>query len=236
MYEILVVDDDAIQLEMVETLLDQEGYEVLKARSAKETLSIVERKAPDLFVIDIGLPHMDGLTLCRKLRTYPGITNTPIIFLTGQHASFSVAEALESGGDDYVRKPFAMRELAARIRAHLRRYSNQLGNEIPTIRLMADTRQVFVNEREVELTRVEFDLCKYLCENPDQWHSTDDLLRHVWDYPPGVGDAALVRNHVRNLRRKLEDNPDRPAIIQSRHGRGYVIKAFVHMVGKEPIS
>lgn len=236
MYEILVVDDDAIQLDMVETLLDQEGYDVLKARSAKETLNLLENKTPDLFVIDIGLPHMDGLTLCRKLRTYPSITNTPIIFLTGQHTSFSVTEALESGGDDYVRKPFAMRELAARIRAHLRRYANQLGSEIPTIRLLPDTRQVFVNDREIDLTRVEFDLCRYLCNYPDQWHSTDDLLRKVWDYPEGVGDAALVRNHVRNLRRKLEDNPDRPAIIQSRHGRGYVIKAFVHIGGKESIA
>lgn len=235
MYEILVVDDDVMQLKMVEQMLHQEGYDVLKAQSAREALSVVEATNPDLFVIDLGLPNIDGVALCRELRSQPQSLNTPIIFLTSPHSTYSVADALESGGDDYVRKPFAMRELAARIRAHLRRYTNQLGDEIPTVRIVANTHQVFVNDREVELTRVEFDLLKHLCEYPDKWHSTEDLLSHVWQYPSGVGDAALVRNHVRNLRRKLEDNPERPAIIQSRHGRGYAIRAYIQIGGPEPV-
>jgi two-component system alkaline phosphatase synthesis response regulator PhoP len=236
MYEILVVDDDATQLTMIEQLLDQEGYKVLKARTAKEALEVVERVAPSLCVIDVVLPQMDGVTLCRRLRENPQLANVPIIFLTAHHGSHSVAEALEAGGDDYVRKPFAMRELAARIRAHLRRSTNQLGSDIPTIRIMPNTHQVFINDREVELTRVEFDLLKHLCYQPDKWHTTNELLTHVWQYPRGVGDAALVRNHVRNLRRKLEDNPERPAIIQSRHGRGYVIRAYIQINGAEPVT
>lgn len=236
MYEILIVDDDAVQLNMVEQLLDQEGYLVHKARTAKEALELVESNHPDLFVIDVGLPQMDGITLCRKLRERPQMSNSPIIFLTASTASYTVTEALEAGGDDYIRKPFAMRELAARIRAHLRRASNQLGVDIPTLRLYPNSHQVFVNDREVELTRVEFDLLKYLCYMPEKWQSTNDLLKHVWQYPEGVGDSALVRNHVRNLRRKLEFNPDRPAIIQSRHGRGYVIRAYIRIEGREPVS
>lgn len=183
-------------------------------------------------MIDVALPSMDGINLCRRLREHPSITDTPIIFLTGHSYRYNVAEALESGGDDYIRKPFSMRELAARIRAHLRRSTNQLGADIPTIRILPHTYQVYVNDREVELTRVEFDLLRFLCQNPEKWHSTADLLTEVWQYPHGVGDAALVRNHVRNLRRKLEENPERPTVIQSRHGRGYIVRAYIQVAGE----
>lgn len=225
--KILVIDDDPAVLRMIEQALESEGYTVFKSYSGQEALSILDTVQPELFLIDVGLPNMDGLMLCRKLRSNPETIHTPIIFLTGQHNSYTAAEALEAGGDDYIRKPFAVRELLARIRAHLRRSNNFEDDDTPFLRIIPGTYQVFVDAREISLTRIEFDLLNFLCHTPNRWHATQDLLTGVWNYPDGVGDAALVRNHIRNLRRKLEINPDHPSIIQSRHGRGYSIRAQV---------
>jgi two-component system response regulator VanR len=225
MYEIMIVDDDAQVLDMVELVLKREGYRVLRAYSAHSVLDMLERTTPDLFVIDALLPDVDGLLLCRKLRALAHTSNTPIIIMTGQNSSYGVVEALNSGGDDYIRKPFAPRELAARVRAHIRRSVYYVDGEMATIRILPNQYRVFVNDREVMLTRVEFDLMRYLCTSPYRLHSTEELLTGVWQYPDGVGDAALVRNHIHNLRRKIEQDPERPLILQSRHGRGYVIKA-----------
>jgi DNA-binding response OmpR family regulator len=227
MYEIMIVDDDAQVLDMVELVLKREGYTVLRAFSGQDALETVETTRPDLFVIDAMMPEMDGITLCRKLRAQPHTANTPIIFLTGNNSPHSVVDALNSGGDDFIRKPFVPRELAARVRAQIRRATYYTESDVPTIRILANQYRVFVNDREVSLTRVEFDLLNYLCIAPYKLHSTEDLLANVWQYPDGVGDAALVRNHVHNLRHKVEGDPERPAVIQSRHGRGYVVKARV---------
>ncbi len=229
MYEIMIVDDDAQVLDMVELVLKREGYQVQRAYSAQDALEMAESEAPDMFVIDAMMPDMDGLTLCRKLRTQPHTTKTPILFLTGSNSPHSVVDALSAGGDDFIRKPFVPRELAARVRAHIRRSIFYMESSTPAIRILPRQYRVFANDREVMLTRVEFDLLKYLCQSPYKLHSTEELLANVWLYPDGVGDAALVRNHVHNLRRKIEQDPDRPMIIQSRHGRGYVIKARVHV-------
>jgi len=227
MYKILVADDDNAMLQMVEQVLEHEGYAVSKARTMVEALDTAEADAHDLFLIDVGLPKQDGVELCRKLRNQPTTSEKPIIFMTGQHNAYSVAEALEAGGDDYIRKPFAVRELAARIRAHLRRSTNTMLEGAPTLRIQPSTYQVYVDDREIMLTRIEFDLLCHMSDNSQRWHSTEDLLTGVWKYPDGVGDSALVRNHIRNLRRKLEVNPDYPSIVQSRHGRGYAVRAHI---------
>jgi DNA-binding response OmpR family regulator len=228
MVKILIVEDDLENLSSMQQYLEREGYTILKTLSAREALNVAEENTPDLFVINTYLPSgIDGLTLCRKLRANPRTANAPIIFLTDQATRHAVAEALEAGGDDYIRKPFALRELCARVRAHLRRVAGIVNDGAPVLRIIPDTLTVYVNERKVILTQVEFDLLKFLCRSPQQLHSTENLLMDVWQYPRGSGDAALVRNHIRNLRRKLEDDPERPAIIQSRHGRGYSIKAQV---------
>ena len=233
MYEILIVDDDAQVLDMVELVLKREGYSVQRAFSARDALETIEKTTPDLFVIDAIMPDMDGIALCRKLRAQPHTANTPIIFLTGNNSPQNVVDALNSGGDDFIRKPFVPRELAARVRAHIRRATFYLDSDVPAIRIVPDQYRVYVNDREVMLTRVEFDLLRYLCGAPYKLHSTEDLLANVWQYPDGVGDAALVRNHVHNLRQKIETDPDHPEVIQSRHGRGYVIKARVQT--EEPV-
>jgi DNA-binding response OmpR family regulator len=228
MYKILLVDNNAETLDMIHQLLEREGYTVFRACSGNETLRLTESVTPDLFVINMLLPGMDGIVLCRKLRANPQTARTPILFLNNSDSPYGVADALEAGGDDYLRKPFALRELTARIRAHLRRVSH-LSDELPCLRIEPDNLAVFVNERRVMLTQVEFDLLLFLCSAPNQLHTTQTLLNDVWQYPRGTGDTALVRNHVRNLRRKIEDDPERPVIIQSRHGRGYTVRARIEI-------
>jgi DNA-binding response OmpR family regulator len=227
MYKILVVDADPSIQSTVGQLLEDEGYDLYQANDGQEALASVDAARPDLMLIAISLPEMDGLTLCRTLRHRQHLAEVPIIFLTDENSPYSVAQALDAGGDDYVRKPFVPRELAARIRAHLRRANRTSETNLPIVSIRPGTHQVFVNDQEIFLTRIEFELLRHLTQMPDQWHSTDELLIHVWQYPQGVGDAALVRNHIRNLRCKVEDNPDRPTIIRSRHGRGYVVRAHV---------
>lgn len=231
MHTILIVDDDAQMLELMGQLLEREGYVVSLAASSAEALLAVERRLPDLFIIDLMLPGEDGLALCQKLRRSPRTAALPIVFITGEEAAYSVGEALAAGGDDYVRKPFIVRELMARLRAHLRRArSSSSSGALPVIQINAALRTVLVDQRAVELTHVEYDLLRYMCAAPTRLHSAHELLMHVWHYPADAGDVALVRNHIRNLRRKLEDSPERPEIILSRHGRGYTIKARVQVL------
>lgn len=227
MCKILIADDDTTMLNMVEQVLTQEGYSVILAHSSDDVFEQIRSSVPDLFLIDLAHTHIDGLELCQRLRDNPGTADKPIIFLTNDHSAHKAAEALEAGGDDYVRKPFAVRELTARIRAHLRRFTGFEQHNIPSVRILPRTFQVFVDGREVSLTRIEFDLLTYMCSSPDHWFGTHELLGNVWNYPDGVGDSALVRNHIRNLRRKLESNPDHPTIVKSRHGRGYSIHAQI---------
>ncbi len=225
MYEILIVDDDAQMLDMVELVLRREGYLVLRAATASQALNLLETTTPDLFIIDVIMPGVDGLSLCRKLRENDATARLPVIFLTGSASTLGVVDALESGADDYIRKPFVPRELAARVRSLIRRSAQYVERDAPIIHLHRIDCRVTLGDRSVVLTRVEFDLLKYLCSAPFQMHTAETLLTAVWRYPSGVGDAALVRNHIRNIRRKIEIDPERPAILQSRHGRGYVIKA-----------
>lgn len=227
MHDLLIVDDDLELLDLLERLLKRDGYEVKRAQSAKEALTLIRDSIPNLIVIDAIMPEMDGITLCRQLRDYSPTATTPIIMLTGTQIDGHIVDALNAGADDYIRKPFATRELLARVRAHLRRavaYDNEV---LAVIQIDPDHNYVKVNERRVTLTRVEYELLRYMARSPHKLHGIDRLLTDVWNYPPGVGDAALVRNHIHNLRQKIEQDADRPEIIQSRHGRGYIIKAHV---------
>jgi DNA-binding response OmpR family regulator len=237
MFKILVADDEPVMLGMVERLLSKEGHEVIKTTSAQGVREIISAVTPDLFLIDVNLPDYNGLLLCQELRETPDFIETPIVFLTATAADPDyVAEALNSGADDFIQKPFAARELAARIRAQLRRVRIRQESSLPVIRLDMDANLVRVDNREAELTRVEFNLLAHMCQQPNTWQTTRDLLADVWRYPGNIGDAALVRNHIRNIRRKIEPNPDHPTIILSRHRRGYLIAAQVDMIGEAPPS
>jgi two-component system response regulator MtrA len=225
LYEILIVDDDVQMLDMVELVLKREGYHVLRAVSAQKAMEILATITPDLFVIDAIMPDTDGVALCHKLRQTEDTAGIPIVFLTGHNTRLGVVEALNSGADDYLRKPFNPRELAARVRSLIRRSAHYTEPDAPLLRLLPSECRVQVGDHDLILTPMEFELLKYLALTPYHPHSAEELLTQVWHYPDGVGDAALVRNHVHNIRRKIEQDPERPTILQSRHGRGYVVKA-----------
>jgi DNA-binding response OmpR family regulator len=237
MYTILVADDEPIMLSLVEKILHREGYHVLKTSSAHEVVEIINNQVPDLLLTDVNLPDRNGLSLCRDLRANQNLNQMPIIFLTGSAAGpDDIAEALNAGGDDFIRKPFAARELAARVRAQLRRVQLHREQNVASLRLDAENYRVQIDGRTVDLTRVEFNLLRYMCEQPNTWITTRDLLANVWRYPGSVGDAALVRNHVRNLRRKIEVDADHPQIILSRHRRGYLVAAQIETDSAESVG
>ncbi len=236
MYTILLADDDLDMLNMLAGLLERDGHRVAKAASVGEVKAYLEDHVPDLFLLDMLLEDGNGLDLCTYIRRNPDTVETPVIFLTGVgETAEDVVRALNAGGDDYIRKPFASRELLARVRAKLRGHTAMVNQTLPLLNLRPDTHQLFVDGREVELTRVEFTLLMHLCSDPNRWWSTRDLLTEVWNYPGNIGDAALVRNHIRNLRRKLEDDPARPSILISRHRRGYMVQARVQ-IGRTSIN
>ena len=235
MPKILIVDDDAQLVDLVELVLSREGYQMRRAFTARQAMELLNRELVDLILVDVILPDMEGYALCQALRNTPETARLPILMMTGHQTSTSLVEALTNGADDFIRKPFQPRELAARVRAHLRRANHGIDPELPVIRILPNQFRVFVGDREVLLTRVEFDLLRYLCQRPHELHSTEELLSNVWQYPDGVGDSALVRNHIHNLRHKIEVDPERPVILQSRHGRGYVIKAQA-LVDGEPLT
>ncbi|MCU0480814.1 MAG: response regulator transcription factor [Anaerolineae bacterium] len=228
MYRILIADDDNTTLQMVEEILDLEGYIVYTADNVNEVLDLAQSQPPDLFLLDLALGQDSGIDLCRQLRLFPDTSDTPILFLTGQFESQYAVAALEAGADDYIRKPFAVKELVARVRANLRRVPSNT-KSYPLLSLYPDTQQVFLDSKEIFLTKIEFNLLHFMVMDAKRWHATEDLLSNVWNYTDGTGDTALVRNHIRNLRRKIEVDPDHPTIIQSRHGRGYIVRAQVLM-------
>ncbi|RMG90220.1 MAG: DNA-binding response regulator, partial [Chloroflexi bacterium] len=176
MYKILIVDDDAAILELLQRLLSNEGYRVFAAGCAREAKVLLDNVYPDLILLDVGLPEIDGITFCEQLRQMPQFKDTPIVFLTGQSSPESAARALNAGGDDYLRKPFAIRELIARIKAHIRRLqSTQALESMPdTIEFFPDTYQVQLQGRLITLTPVEFSLLHYMCTSGEEWHSIQD--------------------------------------------------------------
>jgi DNA-binding response OmpR family regulator len=184
---------------------------------------------PDLLILDIIMPGMDGLAVCRAVREEVRYNDLAILFLTARGHTDDVVAGLDAGGDDYVVKPFEVAELAARVRALVRRGQRNALIESPEItigplRLDSNTHQVIIgNGTPVQLTATEHRLLRYLMEHANQALSPHHLLEAVWDYPPQTGDPDLVRAHVRNLRAKVEQ-PDAPRpIIRTIHGVGYMI-------------
>ncbi len=224
---ILLADNSPDMRHGIRQSLQAEGYHVIDTDNARSALRLARYKRPDIIILDALLHDMSGYELCTHLRTLPIIMDVPILFLGVYHNADNIAQALDCGGDDYLRKPFAMNELSARIRALLRRATHRQFEPVPTLYLEESNYSVQINKRKVALTPTEFSLLDHLCENPATHHTANSLLETLWEYPPGGGDTALVRNHIRNLRRKIEDNPDQPKIIVSFHGRGYTINARV---------
>ncbi len=228
MVQILAVDDDPEVLATVGRVLKNEAYDVTLASSAAQALGILERQIPDLLVLDIIMPEMDGITLCRQLRDDPRFIPLPILFLTAKGSTDDIVNGLDAGADDYVIKPFELAELRARIAALLRRGTRDKKSDtilqLNDLRLDSDTYQVIVDDFAIQLTSTEHRLLRYLMEHPNQALSPGHLLQAVWEYPPNTGDPDLVRAHVRNLRAKIEKGTQRK-YIRTIHGVGYMISA-----------
>lgn len=224
---IIAVDDDLEVLETLGRVLEREELEVTLASSAAQALDHLERRIPDLLILDIIMPHMDGITFCRKLRGNPRYITLPILFLTAKGSTDDIVDGLDAGADDYVVKPFELAELRARVYALLRRGSRERTRsgsilQIHDLKLDSDTYQVDIDGEPIQLTSTEHRLLRYMMEHPNQAHSPSQLLQAVWEYPPNTGDPDLVRAHVRNLRAKIESQPNRK-YIRTIHGVGYMI-------------
>jgi DNA-binding response OmpR family regulator len=219
---VLVVDDEPTVRDVVRRYLQREGFRVQLASDGQQALSAFASARPDLIVLDIMLPGMDGLEVCRRVRAAGA---TPVILLTAKGHETDRVVGLELGADDYVVKPFSARELVARIRSVLRRTNGtQAAPPAPLhagdVEIDQATRDVRVAGRPVTLTVREFDLLCFLARHPRQVFTRGQLLQQVWEYT-WFGDTSTVTVHMRRLREKVEDDPSNPLRLQTVYGVGY---------------
>lgn len=219
---ILVVEDDEEIVDVLRRTLRAEGYEVDAVGDGPEALERAGHFMPDLVVLDLGLPGMDGVEVCRKLRREGDV---PVLMLTARTETGDMVEGLDSGADDYLTKPFERAELLARIRALLRRRPPR-GSAmlvVGDLELNPDAREVRRGTREIELTKREFELLEYLMRNERLVVSRERLLEEVWGYDP-LDDTNTIDVFISNLRRKLEGD-DESRMLHTKRGAGYLLKA-----------
>jgi len=217
---ILVVDDDDQLRRALRINLAARKYEVLTAADATSALQIAGRDRPDLAIVDLGLPDLDGVDVVRGLR---GWTSIPIIVLSARDAQAAKVEALDAGADDYVTKPFGMDELLARIRAALRRTAPEPGAAVVTtadFRIDLAAKRLSTSAGDVRLTPTEWHMLEILARHPDKLVSQKQLLREVWG-PAYENETNYLRVHLANLRRKIEPDPSRPRYLITEPGIGY---------------
>jgi len=231
---VLVVDDEPHIVELVRYNLQQEGFAVQVAFNGREALQRATTDHPDLIVLDIMLPEVDGIEVCRKIREH---SRVPILMLTARDRELDRVVGLELGADDYVTKPFSPRELVARIRAILRRTAGSppLPEAEPLrsdgLELAPETHEVWLRGRPVDLTAKEFELLKLLMRHPNRVFTRDFLLEHIWGYDY-FGSTRTVDMHISRLREKIEDSPAAPTYIQTVRGVGYKFKAATRTRGR----
>jgi two-component system alkaline phosphatase synthesis response regulator PhoP len=221
---VLVIDDEEHILELIKYNLEKEGYRVVTCETGEEGFKAMEKEIPDILILDLMLPGMDGLEVCNKIRKEDKMANLPVIMLTAKGEEIDKVVGLETGADDYLTKPFSVRELIARIRAILRR-SARSPKEPETIHigdLTIDIAafRVYKDGKEVELTSKEYELLKILALNRGKTLTRDYLLDKVWGYDY-YGETRTVDVHVRHLRKKIEDDDSNPRYIQTMRGIGY---------------
>ena len=224
--KILVVDDEALLLKGIRFNLQNEGYDVITGSDGLDAVRLVQEQQPDLVVLDVMMPNMDGLTACGKIREFSDI---PIILLTAKADDMDKLMGFDHGADDYLTKPFNILELKARIRALLRRSggsqrettNNQL--TIGSITLDLDARNAYRSGQLADLTAKEFDVIEFLMRNPNRVYSREALLDTIWAYEYR-SDIRTVDVHIRRLREKLEGNPAEPKYILTKWGVGYYFR------------
>lgn len=229
MPSILIVDDDVPVALTIERVLRSE-YGVRVAYSGSDALKIARRNTFDLIILDIMMPGPDGLEVCRELRNDPTLKEIPVLLLTARGRVEDKIVGLEAGADDYLTKPFDIRELLLRVKAILRRTNpvveDQTGSGqlvVGALVLDSQSYHMIIGDKTVLLTPVEFDLAYHLMSHPGDVFSSEQLLRDLWDYPSDTGSPDLVRMHVKNLRRKIEPDPQNPRFLITIPRHGYTI-------------
>jgi two-component system, OmpR family, response regulator MtrA len=222
---ILVVDDDIALAEMIGIVLEGEGFEAAFCADGSEALQAFRDAKPDLVLLDLMLPGLDGIEVCSQIRAESG---TPIIMLTAKSDTTDVVKGLESGADDYMVKPFDPKELVARIRTRLRPAPVSTSDHLAIGDLIVDAagHEVRRGDKRINLTPLEFDLLLALASKPQQVFTREMLLEEVWGYHYKA-DTRLVNVHVQRLRAKVEDDPDNPRIVMTVRGVGYRAGAVV---------
>jgi len=221
---IVIIEDEEDIVELLRYNFRKEGFEVESFSRGKEGLESLQRKPPDVVLLDILLPDQDGIEICRRLRADERLKGVPVIFLTAKGEEVDRVLGLEIGADDYVVKPFSPRELVARVKAVLRRQERGFERrevvEAGDLRVDCRTREVWVHDRPIELSTLEFKLLHFLASNPRHVFSREELLDEVW----GRDRFVTPRNvdvHVRRLREKIEAFPEKPQYLQTVRGSGY---------------
>lgn len=232
MATILVIDDDELVSRTLQRTLKLYDYQVMVANSGPEGLQLARRHRPDLFILDIMMPGMDGYQVCRQIRGDPLLSDLPVLFLTAKGKDEDKIEGFRAGADDYLSKPFNMEELQLRLKAILRRVNSEAGapevlTEISVGNVTLDCRtfKVTLPNGTALLTNVQFDLLYHLLSNVDQVFNSQQLLQDVWDYPRDTGSPELVRAHIKNLREKIEPEPSDPIYIRTIQGHGYTFSS-----------
>ena len=224
--KVLVVDDEKLIVKGIKYSLEQDGMEVFCAYDGKEALELIKANNYDIVLLDVMLPEMDGYMVCQQVREF---SDVPIIMITAKSEDMDKILGLDYGADDYMTKPFNIREVKARIKAIKRRnrhiVSAEPGTRIISGNMVMDrnNRRVYIKGREISLTTKEYDVLELLVTNPNKVYGRDMLLNLIWgyDYP---GDARTVDVHIRRLREKIETNPSEPEYVHTKWGMGYFFK------------
>jgi two-component system response regulator VicR len=222
--KVLVVDDEKLIVKGIRFSLLQDGMEVDCAYDGEEAFNMAKANSYDMILLDVMLPKMDGFEVCQAIREF---SDVPIVMLTAKGDDMDKILGLEYGADDYITKPFNILEVKARIKAIMRRTSPERAPQVQSsviekgdIKLDCDSRRLFINDNEINLTAREFELLEILIKNENKVYSRESLLKIVWgeDYP---GDVRTVDVHVRRLREKIEANPSEPKYVHTKWGVGY---------------
>lgn len=226
--KILIVDDDNNIAELISLYLTKECFETMIVGDGESALSAVDSFSPNLILLDLMLPGIDGFEICKKVRE---VKNTPIIMVSAKKDDIDKIRGLGLGADDYITKPFSPSEMVARVKAHMARYERLIGSgtpeneiiEIRGLKIDKTARRVYINGEEKNFTTKEFDLLAFLAQNPNHVFTKEELFSKIWDME-SLGDIATVTVHIKKIREKIEFNTAKPQYIETIWGVGYRFK------------
>ena len=226
--KILIVDDDSNIAELISLYLTKEFYEVQIVEDGEQALQVFHTFQPNLILLDLMLPGIDGFEVCRKIRKAKDI---PVLMVSAKKEDIDKIRGLGLGADDYITKPFSPSEMVARVKAHLARYERLIGSGVPDneiieirgLKIDKTARRVWINGEEKNFTTKEFDLLTFLAQNPNHVYTKEELFSRIWDME-SIGDIATVTVHIKKIREKIEFNTAKPQYIETIWGVGYRFK------------